>query len=186
MGNLFFISDTHFSHSNILTFLDSAGNNIRKFRDAEEMDERMIQNWNSVVRPQDKIYHLGDVSFRSWQRMNEIMPRLMGKKRLILGNHDHYPIEEYAKHFEKIMSWRQFKQFKKPFICCHYPLHKSTLYRGSKGPGGVHCVHGHVHQNDVMIEGTKRPDPQYINVCVEKINYTPIELSDLMNLMQPL
>lgn len=180
-SDLFFVSDHHFSHANFLNFKKPDGHPCRPFNNVHEMDETMIQNHNSVVKPSSKVYFLGDVCFKSWQRMDEILPRMNGKKRLILGNHDHFPIEHYARHFQKIMSWRQFKQFKKPFICCHYPLHKANLTRGKTS--GVHCVHGHVHQHDVKIPGTQVPDPQYVNVCVEKINYTPVELEELYKMM---
>lgn len=142
------------------------------------MNEVMIDNWNKTVKPDDKIYHLGDVSFGNAQKMEAVLCRLNGKKRLIMGNHDSYPIEHYAKYFQKIMSWRQFKDMPKPFIACHYPLHEGALH----GRDCVWNVHGHIHQRTVML-GDK-PDNRYVSVCVEKINYTPIHIEDLMKKME--
>lgn len=171
MTNIWFISDTHFSHDNILTFRDEDDKLIRpEFKTINEMDETIIANWNSVVKPQDKIYHLGDVSFRNPQRMHEVLSRLNGHKRLIMGNHDTMDIKHYAKHFEKIGSWRTFKGIaSKPFVACHYPLHQDCFnYRGLG-----HCVHGHIHQRLMK-------DLGYINVCVEHIRYKPIHMDEIL------
>lgn len=60
---------------------------MRPFTSTEEMDETMVDNWNRVVRPQDKVYHLGDIAM-SKRPLHAIMPRLNGEKVLIKGNHD--------------------------------------------------------------------------------------------------
>lgn len=175
MAEIFFISDTHFSHNNILTFKDKDDKFIRPgFKDIDEMNETIIQNWNKTVSPNDKIYHLGDVSFRNPDAMHSVLSRLNGRKRLIMGNHDTMDIMHYAKHFEKIGSWRTFKGIAShPFVACHYPLHTDSFnYRGVG-----YCVHGHIHER-VMKE------PNFINVCVEKTNYTPVHIDDLIARMK--
>lgn len=90
MSNIWIISDTHFNHKNILGFTDSEGKKFRGdlFKDVSDMNEQMIYNWNSVIKPEDKVYHLGDVYFGSQPEADAILSRLMGKKRLIVGNHD--------------------------------------------------------------------------------------------------
>jgi calcineurin-like phosphoesterase family protein len=181
MNNIWFISDTHFNHSNILTFKDNDGNLIRPdFKDVDHMNQTMVDNWNQLVKPQDKIYHLGDVSFGNAKRMTDILARLNGKKRLIMGNHDTYDIQSYAAHFQKIGSWRQFKDMPIPFICSHYPLHDDALY----GRNTVFNVHGHIHQRVVTKKDTNVPDKRYINICVEKTNYSPVHIDDLLKKMK--
>ena len=78
---IYFTADTHFGHYNVIRFCD------RPFASAEEMDEAMIQNWNDRVTGNDTVYILGDMFFRS-TNAEEILKRLKGKKRLIVGNHD--------------------------------------------------------------------------------------------------
>ena len=101
MKNIFFVSDTHFGHANCLKFTRSDGSPLRIFSSVEEMDETMITRWNSVVKPNDRIYHCGDVVMRK-EFLHSVLPRLNGKKVLLMGNHDIYGHEEYLKYFEDI------------------------------------------------------------------------------------
>ncbi len=78
---IFFTSDTHFSHRNVMRYCG------RPFKTVEECDEAMIARWNAVVGPSDTIYHLGDVSMHI-KPIERILPRLNGHKILIIGNHD--------------------------------------------------------------------------------------------------
>ena len=174
MRNIFVISDTHFSHKRILQFTGADGNLIRPgFTDPDHMNEVIIQNWNNTVKPEDVVYHLGDVAFAlNKGTLANVMPRLMGRKRLILGNHD-YEAKDYYPYFEKVMSWRNFgtDMFKKPVVLTHFPLHSSAFeYRD--GGNGIN-IHGHIHEKDA-------PTPIHINVSVEKINYTPVSIEDLL------
>ena len=78
MANIWVVSDCHFGHNNVLKFKDDDGNLIRgsKFSSIEEMDEHLIERWNSVVKAGDKVYNLGDVYFGQGHR---VLPRLMGE-----------------------------------------------------------------------------------------------------------
>ena len=87
----FLISDTHFGHGNILNFTRDDGTPLRGgFTDIDHHDEFLIQNWNKVVGVNDKVYHLGDVGFKSFAKLKETMDRLKGTKILIKGNHDNH------------------------------------------------------------------------------------------------
>lgn len=166
------ISDTHFNHKNILSFKNREGDLIRPFSSVEEMDEIMIENWNRVIRPQDKVYHLGDVYFGHRERAEEILSRLQGHKRLIVGNHDTIygkgnPLQKY---FEKIHMWRMWPDFR--LLLSHVPVHESTLGENRFSHGSFVNVHGHTHQNG-------SPPGPYKSVCVELINYTPVNIEEL-------
>lgn len=159
-----FISDTHFFHANILKFVDKQGQRIRPFSSLEDMHEYMIAKWNSVVNDNDYIYHLGDVTFRYGKEFNELMSRLKGRKRLILGNHDRVKGTDLLKWFEKLDLWKGFKE--NNFTASHMPLPLENLRDGAV------CVHGHVHQNTLN-------KPGYINVSVEVRNYTPVHIDEI-------
>lgn len=202
MTDIWFISDTHFNHANILTFRHGENGPLIRpgFENVEHMNETMIENWNKVVKAGDKVYHLGDVALGNIRDFHRIVSRLNGQLRLSIGNHDMFDMDDYlrfrkteteaqtweytrpngsVKIFERVMSWRQFRNMPIPFIACHYPLHEDATY----GRGGiVFQVHGHIHERVVM-KGNQ-PDPRYINVCVEKRNYTPIHIDELQEIMK--
>lgn len=170
MADIWVISDTHFNHANILTFKGYDGLPCRTFSDVEHMNETMIANWNSVVKPEDKVYHLGDVFFgpKDWIERHWI--RLNGKKRLIVGNHDNILYIAEKKMFQKIEMWRMFSEFN--LLLTHVPVHESVLGERRFNGGSMINVHGHIHSN-------KSPSAMHKCVCVEQINYTPVNIDEL-------
>jgi calcineurin-like phosphoesterase family protein len=163
VANIFVISDTHFGHANILNFKGLNNEPLRVFDDVNHMDEYMIERWNSVVTPQDKIYHLGDVLVKGsdWTKLG----RLNGHKRLLLGNHDYPNMRLYQPYFEDIYSTRLLDKL----LLSHIPIHPLSLGKA------IANVHGHVHNN----VGPDHFGKQYVNVSVEVVDYTPIAWEDL-------
>lgn len=167
MTDIWFISDTHFFHANVLKFANADGTRMRApFQSLEEMHEYMVEKWNGVVKPQDHIYHLGDVTFQYHGAFNELMKRLRGHKRLVVGNHDKLKNPALFAHFGKVMLWRGFKD--EGFTASHIPLRLDSIR------DGTHNVHGHVHANS-------RPEPNYINVSVEVRDYTPVHMDTIIS-----
>ncbi len=83
MGRVFFISDLHFFHANIIKY------ESRPFKDVEEMNQVLINNWNSIVKSNDdKVFILGDLSLGNKDQIKLIIDQLNGYKILIFGNHD--------------------------------------------------------------------------------------------------
>lgn len=162
-NDIWVISDTHFQHDNILKYTD------RPYDTVEEMNEKLIENWNSVVKPQDKIYHLGDVTFGNKNKyITDIHKRLNGRKRLIVGNHD--DVKFLSPYFEKVSMWRMWYDL--DILMTHVPVHPSVLEENRFRSNEVINVHGHIHE-------TQSPGANYKCVCVEQINYTPIHIEDL-------
>jgi len=171
------ISDTHFQHANVLNFTDDQGNKVRPgFDSVQDMDDYMIQMWNQTVAPNDYVYHLGDVMFGNKASGLKIIDKLNGQKRLILGNHDCIRTLSGKNDngnwiFKKVDIWKVMGD--RGIIFSHVPLHQDTLFRGDPTKSRrLINVHGHIHQNDAA------PD-FYINVCVEKTGYTPVDLDML-------
>ena len=138
MPNVFVISDTHFGHANILQFTRTDGSRVRTFSCVEEMDEFMVEKWNSVVRPQDKIYHLGDVAMSKHHIAT--VGRCNGHKRLVLGNHDTHPIKLYLPFFEDVYSGRLLDRM----MLTHIPVHPESIGKS------IANIHGHIHDKVVM------------------------------------
>lgn len=167
MINTWFTSDTHFGHKNILEYEKDA----RPFSTIEEMNEVMIDRWNSVVGKKDIVFHLGD--FALGRSNIKIAERLNGKKKLVMGNHDTYPAAHYLTYFDKlygVIFWNRC-------VLSHMPVHPNGL-----GSRWMLNVHGHLHSKNVReiylidTDGYKydRHDKNYFNVSVEQHNLYPI------------
>lgn len=173
MHNAFLIADPHFSHEGVCKFLRDDQTKLRPWDKAEDMDEAMIENWNKVVRPVDKVYVCGDLVMKAKKQIR-IMERLNGKKVLIKGNHDIGELKVYLPYFYDIRAFHILDNF----AITHIPIHPDCLgrFRGN--------IHGHIHQRRVLLPDNGTPpesriDPRYYCISAEQINYTPIEWNDL-------
>lgn len=159
----FVISDLHLGHKGILKYRT-------QFKTIEEHDNFIIDNWNKIVTPQDKVYVLGDVC---WKKKDlEKIKLLKGKKILIAGNHDILGAKNYLKVFKDIRGlWR-----KDGVWLSHAPIHSREL-RDCKN------IHGHLHNKKVkeLTWYGLDIDDNYINVCCECVDYTPVEIKELEN-----
>ena len=163
---IYFTSDTHFGHKNIITYCD------RPFASVEDMDETLINNWNAYVKQDDFIYHLGDVAFAKAPRVREIIGRLHGQKYLIKGNHDK-------------LSDTQFKEF--GFIEVYKAL-TTTLedieitleHIPNIDIHGVQLC-GHVH-NQWRIASS--PWGLNINVGVDQWDYLPVSATTIIEIVR--
>lgn len=162
------ISDTHFGHTNILTFKASDGSPLRSFESVDQMNEVMVKNWNNVVAPTDKVYHLGDVTINP--KWLHIVGRLNGDKVLIKGNHDNAKLSAYAQYFRDVRACHVYNDV----ILSHIPVHPQNLYRFPFN------IHGHLHDGHVIDPETLNQDTRYRSVCVEKIGYTPVLLDQIV------
>lgn len=163
MSNIFLIGDTHFGHSNILTFKKGNGRPLRDFKNITEHDEYLIYKWNKVVSIKDKVYHLGDVGFKNFTTLSLILSRLNGEKILIKGNHDNFKLSQYMQYFKDVRATHTLDKM----VLSHVPVHPDSLTRWSFN------IHGHLHSNKIK-------DKRYINVSVEHLNdYEPISFEEI-------
>ena len=153
----YFIADTHFNHENIIKYCN------RPFKNAKEMNEYIINKWNSVVTQKDIVYHLGDVGFGTTEELKKIVSRLNGLKILIRGNHD----------FKRgVNGWKEVgfsEVYKKKIILeslilTHEPIEVEEGYTS---------VFGHIHDKPLDERFNK---VNHICVSCDVIDYTPILL----------
>ena len=179
MPAVFLVSDTHFGHAGVCRFTRNDGvTKLRPWDNADEMDEFMVEAWNERVKPNDKVYHLGDVVMS--RRSLSIMDRLNGDKVLIRGNHDIFKDEDYRKYFRELRAYHVMNGM----ILSHIPIHSESL-----GRFGVN-IHGHLHANRVMRparvleefidHGCTTIDERYHCVCVEHTDFAPILFEDVV------
>ena len=181
MPAVFLVSDTHFGHAGVCKFThpDDPEVKLRPWDNADDMDEAMIRNWNDRVRPNDKVYHLGDVVIN--RKALKTLARLNGDKVLIRGNHDIFRDDEYREYFRELRAYHVMNGL----ILSHIPVHEASL-------GRFGCsIHGHLHANRVMkargvdartgdILYSDEIDPRYYNVSVEQTDFAPILFEDVL------
>jgi len=162
MRQIFVLGCTHFDDARILEYTGDFGELIRPgFKDIKAMNEFIGDNWNSVVKPKDIVYHLGDVG----SGRCEVLHRLNGRKRLILGNHDDGKDPDLQRVFQKIMVWRMFPEI--DVVLTHVPI---IIPQKAKYDFNIHA---HLHQNP-------SPTPYHINASVECMRYTPVPIEVLL------
>ncbi len=178
MRDIFFITDTHKNHSNIIKFANSEGIVSRPnpftgnpFNDIREHNEMFFDEISKVVKPDSKVYHLGDVIFGQRHMMGEMLSRMtaIGHWRLCPGNHDQIILKspDLQVFFEKIEIWRIFKEH--GFTASHIPLNEEC-FRGKT----VVNLHGHVHKNSLN-------DPRYLNICPEvRKTFAPVHIDEII------
>ena len=155
MPERWFISDTHFGHANILNFEPE----LRPFKTIEEHDEFIMEEWNREVKPNDVIYHLGDVAFRDFQ-IHKI-GFLNGHKRLVMGNHDQYArLQGLFEEFIGVKYWKD------GILLSHIPVNFGQFERFKFN------FHGHTHSRCL-------DDPRYINLSCEQTGCRPINYDEI-------
>jgi len=164
MSNVFFISDLHLGHKNILKFGQRDQNTI------EEHDDAIVESWNSVVKKRDLVWVLGDVAMEL--ESLKLFDKMLGSKRLIMGNHDRFPMAEYMKYFTDI---RAFEKRYHGLAMTHIPIHPNEM----KYRNWVTNVHGHIHDPTKGFD-----DPRYFNVNVDIIGMVPMDLKELQRRIQ--
>jgi len=161
---VYFSSDNHYFHANIIKYCS------RPFRDVDEMNAAMVDNWNSVVKDEDVVFHLGDVSAGLRDRVDDfkaLIGSLRGKKVLIRGNHDHQTDEWYVEagfrsvHESLVLGG---------VLMVHYPVHEAISRKVDDSGWGVveHVVHGHIHRCDV------EDFEDHYNVAVDRHGFVPV------------
>ncbi|MGD9901731.1 MAG: metallophosphoesterase [Spirochaetales bacterium] len=165
---IYYISDLHFGHFNIIKFCN------RPFKNLEEMNETLIKNWNEKVNNNDTVYIVGDLFFRNAENPELILNRLKGKKHLIVGNHDSSWIKkvDLNKYFESINNMLVFSNGKCKITLCHYPMMSFD---------GEYQVYGHIHnnKNDTYWQLLKTMKNS-LNASIEINNYEPVTFDELL------
>jgi len=153
------ISDFHLGHKNIMLYEQ------RPFRDVAEMEEIIIKNHNAIVKKEDVVYNLGDFGFYPRDILAKVVASLNGRITLIKGNHDTKSNKFYREvGFHEVIAYPIILH--KFLIMSHEPVYLAV---------GTHFwnVHGHIHSN-------RSPTEKHINVSVEAVDYTPVNINDIL------
>ena len=154
MSNLFVTSDLHLGHANIIKY------SRRPFSSVDDMNERLVENWNSVVKDGDTVWSLGDFAFMPFDKTLEILKRLNGNINLVLGNHCQKIQANRKMLLESglVKEMRDYKELswdKQKMVLFHYA---QRTWNGSHY--GAWQLFGHTH-------GTMEPYGKSVDVGVD-------------------
>jgi calcineurin-like phosphoesterase family protein len=139
------------------------------------MNEALIANWNSVVKPGDDVYELGDFAFLKENEIEKILNRLNGNIYHIWGNHDKVIMNsnKLRSKFKWCKDYHELSVGEQKICLFHYPIGEwNKCHRGN-----IH-LHGHCHGSYPHTRG------KMMDVGVPCINYTPINLDEVLRLMK--
>lgn len=163
MSTIYFTSDLHFDHANIIKYCN------RPFNNVEEMNYKLIENWNSVVNHNDTVYVIGDFCMSS--RSKKYLSQLNGRKILILGNHDKQASLSHG--WAEIHNYLEITYNKQFIVMCHY-----AFKVWNRSHYGSWNIYGHSHGS--------LPDDPYalaIDVGIDCHNYTPVSFDEVKRIM---
>jgi len=168
---LYFTSDLHFYHTNILS---KTG---RPFWDVDEMDHALIQNWNARVTEEDEVYILGDLTLKGPEKAAAILRALRGKKRLIRGNHDQFADRST---FERsllldLSDYAEITYAGISFILFHYPI---AEWNGAF-QGAIH-LHGHQHNPPQYNRENRKKGLLRYDVGVDANHMAPVSAEEIL------
>lgn len=161
--NRWFISDTHFSHANIIGYTG------RPFQSVREMNEKLMANWNALVEPQDTVFFLGDFGLGTSDLLSDLCSQLHGQKICMRGNHDGTPAKMHKIGFALVLESAFIKIGRHQVELIHIPSPSAPAH---------FQLHGHVHE--------KRPNQiidRQLNLCVEVWGYKPVSEKTLVSLL---
>jgi calcineurin-like phosphoesterase family protein len=160
--SVYFTSDHHFGHSGARSLYR------RPFASVAEMDRQMIERWNSIIKPDDEVWHLGDFAVRqSSERLASLLNELHGQKHLVAGNNDDAAVTTCA-GWKTVQSYAELTFDGTRLILCHYPF---RTWR-DMGRNSID-LHGHSH-------GRLKPLPRQFDVGVDVWNFRPVQLTELL------
>jgi calcineurin-like phosphoesterase family protein len=193
-NNIWFTSDTHYGHSNLVRGTTNWRNidgeipidQVRNFDTVEEMNELMVKNINHFVGKSDWLIHLGDWSFGGYERIKEFRDQINCQNIvLMLGNHDHHierdggslrKMFSHVAHYEELRVSRKDSEREK-FVLCHYPIISwNGMYHGA------YMLHGHQHlKSSEKFGNGRRMD---VGLCgTEEFGFRPYHIDEIFSLL---
>lgn len=185
---MWFTSDLHFGHYNVIEY------DKRPFKNIDEMHETLIANWNKVVKKKQRVYVLGDFSFLNIEKTKLLLSRLNGVKILIRGNHDRPASKMIKCGFSEVLENEQLKLADNITVnLSHFPYHPLAprsvilprppytqdmryLHKRMVDDGNW-LLHGHIHTGWKVKE-------KMINVGTMQWGYKPVGINEILNIIR--
>jgi calcineurin-like phosphoesterase family protein len=174
---LWLTADEHYSHRRIIQYQG------RPFSSVGEMNDRLIEAHNSVVKETDVVIHVGDFSFGKAEDFARVAERLAGTHFFMDGSHDRSMREYFESHTEwkegkgKLFLLPKLFEFtfqKTKVVLCHYAM--ENWWASHYGKSSVH-FHGHSH-------GRFNSPKQALDIGVDTNNFFPYKIEDAIERAQ--
>ena len=165
---IYFTSDLHLGHRGIIEMQN------RPFKNVEEMNRVIVDNYNEVVHKNDTVYFLGDISHHMpIDRVNELLSMMKGKKILVKGNHD----KKYSSElFGEICDFKTVSLNGHYFALMHYPM----LSWPKKNNGSIQ-LHGHIHSDESYNSQNKKDNVKRYDVGVDANGFYPVSVKQILS-----
>lgn len=190
---IYFTSDWHVGHENVLKF------DQRPFKNLEEMHEELIKRFNHFVPKHGLIYFAGDMGWNHNGLLKSVIDRLNGTKVLVRGNHDGNFNAMYSAGFDVVIDKAQLVIQNSIVTITHCPLqgifredvsgmsgalpnenwHKETKHKNkySINDFGQFHLHGHIHARKG--NGKKVIDGRQMDIGVAAWDYRPVRFEEV-------
>ncbi len=168
---IYYTADLHLGHANAIRF------DKRPFSAWQEMDDALIENWNSRVKDTDLVYIGGDLIYKSEKPAEWYLEQLKGRKFLLVGNHDQAILgsEKARSYFEAIDKMRHIIDGKNQICMCHFPLAEwNGYYRGH------YHIYGHIHGDRGRTYEIMSREPRALNAGCMINGYRPVTFEELV------
>lgn len=168
---IFYTSDLHFGHANVIGF------DNRPFANIDEMDQYIISQWNERVSSDDTVYILGDVCYRNSKDASWYLRRLKGHKILVVGNHDNVLLKNKSAIacLDQIDKMLQVIDEKRQITLCHYPIAEWNAYFHE-----AWHIYGHIHNKKEETFEIMRKKDRALNAGCMINNYVPVTFDELV------
>lgn len=169
---VYFIADMHLGHANILKHCN------RPFSSVEEMDETLIENWNSRVTDRDDVWIVGDFAFRTRVSAEIYLKNLKGRKHLVKGNHDKTWMKglDLSRYFGSVNEIAEMKLDGRHIVLCHYPM-----MCWDKSHYGSYLIFGHIHNDtDLPFWDMIKDNDHMLNAGVDVNGFYPVTFDELV------
>lgn len=173
---IYLTSDTHFNHNRGFIY------EPRGFKTIEEMNEAILARWNAVVKPDDEIYHLGDVMLGDNEVGMNYLKQLNGKIHIVVGNHDtdtRIALYKEAPNVVEIAQAIKIKYKGYHFYMSHYPSFTGSLQQEDLKKTTCNLF-GHTHQFTNFYQNI----PFMYHVGMDSHNCTPITIDKVIDDMK--
>lgn len=173
---IYFTSDLHFYHDKIIKHVG------RPFYTYEDMNQKLVDNWNCLIKAADEVYILGDIMMKGARYATEILSQLKGIKYLVRGNHDGFldnPDFEQERFFRWVKDYHELVYQNTRFVLCHYPiLEWNGFYKGA-----IH-LHGHQHNHEDYNYRNLQQKIWRYDVGVDANYMKPVSAEDILDFFQ--